>query len=87
MLAAAGRVAVSDVLGQTAQPVMTLVRSNRRQDARSLLRVIRKHSCTEIVVGNPLYMSGGLNQAAAVLILQGYLDALAVREERSAQNS
>ena len=132
-------VAVSDEMGLTAQPVTTLVRTNRRQDARSLLRVIRKHACAAIVVGNPLYMSGDLSpqaakaqafadmlrqetglpvhlwderlttteahrhlhasglagaehkkvvdQVAAVLILQGYLDALAVREERDAQNS
>src|SRR5271165_6625865 len=58
-------VAVSDAMRLTAQPVMTLLRSNRRQDARSLLRVIRKHNCTEIVVGNPLYMSGDLSPQAA----------------------
>jgi putative Holliday junction resolvase len=127
-------VAVSDAMGLTAQPVMTLVRSNRRQDAKSLLRVIRKHGCSAIVVGNPLYMSGDLSpqaikaqefgqmlreetglpvhlwderlttteahrhlhaagmagsnhkkvvdQVAAVLILQGYLDALAIRKEQ-----
>jgi len=127
-------VAVSDAMGLTAQPVMTLIRSNRRQDARSLLRVVRKYECTEIVVGNPLYMSGDLSpqatkaqafahmlreetglpvhlwderlttteahrhlhasglavtehkkvvdQVAAVLILQSYLDALAIRKEQ-----
>jgi putative Holliday junction resolvase len=127
-------VAVSDAMGLTAQPVMTLVRSNRRQDARSLLRVIRKHGCSAIVVGNPLYMSGDLSpqaikaqefgqmlreetglpvhlwderlttteahrhlhaagmagsnhrkvvdQVAAVLILQGYLDSLANRKQQ-----
>ena len=51
-------------MGFTAQPVMTLVRSNRRQDSRSLLRVIRKHDCTGIVVGNPLHMSGDLSPQA-----------------------
>ena len=126
-------IAVSDTMGLTAQPVMTLVRSNRRQDAKSLLRIIRKHDWEEIVVGNPLYMSGDLSpqaikaqafaqmlreetglpvhlwderlttteahrhlhasgvagsehrkvvdQVAAVLILLGYLDALANRED------
>ena len=126
-------VAVSDAMGLTAQPVMTLVRSNRRQDTKSLLRIIRRYNCTEIVVGNPLYMSGDLSpqaakaqafgqmlreetglpvhlwderlttteahrhlhasgvagaehrkvvdQVAAVLILQGYLDAMANRPE------
>src|ERR1700761_3596677 len=51
-------VAVSDALGLTAQPVLTLVRTNRRQDLRSLARLVRKYDCREIVVGNPLYMSG-----------------------------
>jgi len=51
-------VAVSDELGLTAQPVLTLVRTNRRQDLRSLARLVRKYGCQEIVVGNPLYMSG-----------------------------
>jgi putative Holliday junction resolvase len=58
-------VAVSDAMGLTAQPVMTLVRSNRRQDMRSLLRLIRKFGCESIVVGNPLYMSGDLSPQAA----------------------
>jgi len=127
-------VAVSDAMGLTAQPVMTLVRSNRRQDMRSLLRLIRKFECTQIVVGNPLYMSGDqspqaskaqafaeilreetgmpvhlwderlttteahrhlhasglpgsqhkkvVDQVAAVLILQGYLDAMAIRAQQ-----
>jgi putative holliday junction resolvase len=58
-------VAVSDPLGLTAQPVLTLVRSNRRQDLKSLMRVIRKYACEEIVVGNPLYMSGDQSPQAA----------------------
>jgi putative holliday junction resolvase len=51
-------IAVSDPLGLTAQPVLTLVRTNRKQDLKSLARLIRKHGCSEIVVGNPLSMSG-----------------------------
>jgi len=58
-------VAVSDPLGLTAQPVMTLVRTNRRQDLKSLLRLIRRYDCAEIVVGNPLYMSGDQSPQAA----------------------
>jgi len=52
-------------MGLTAQPIMTLLRSNRRQDAKSLLRIIRKHNCAEIVVGNQPYMSGDLSPQAA----------------------
>src|SRR6185312_7643670 len=58
-------VAVSDPLGLTAQPVMTLVRTNRRQDLKSLRRLIRRYGCAEIVVGNPLYMSGDQSPQAA----------------------
>jgi putative holliday junction resolvase len=58
-------VAVSDALGLTAQPVLTLVRTNRRQDMKSLKRLLRKYECAEIVVGNPLYMSGDQSPQAA----------------------
>ena len=58
-------VAISDALGLTAQPVLTLVRANRRQDLKSLQRLIRKHNCSDIVVGNPLYMSGDQSPQAA----------------------
>ena len=58
-------VAVSDPLGLTAQPVLTLVRSNRKQDLKSLRRLLRKFTCVEIVVGNPLYMSGDQSPQAA----------------------
>jgi putative Holliday junction resolvase len=58
-------VAVSDPLGLTAQPVLTLVRTNRKQDLKSLQRLIRKYNCAAIVVGNPLYMSGDQSPQAA----------------------
>lgn len=57
-------VAVSDELGLTAQPVLTLLRTNRKQDLKSLGRLLRKYGCGEIVVGNPLYMSGDLSPQA-----------------------
>jgi putative pre-16S rRNA nuclease len=58
-------VAVSDALGLTAQPVLTVVRSNRRQDIKSIQRLIRRYQCSAIVVGNPLYMSGDQSPQAA----------------------
>jgi putative Holliday junction resolvase len=58
-------VAVSDPLGLTAQPVLTLVRTNRKQDLKSLQRILRKYAVAEIVVGNPLYMSGDQSPQAA----------------------
>jgi putative Holliday junction resolvase len=57
-------VAVSDELGFTAQPVLTLVRKNRRQDLASLARLVRKYGCSQVVVGNPLYMSGDISPQA-----------------------
>lgn len=57
--------ALSDPLGYTAQPLFTLTRTSRRADLKSLGRVLRKHGVTEIVVGNPLYMSGDLSPQAA----------------------
>ena len=57
-------VAVSDELNLTAQPVLTLVRKNRRQDLRSLARLVRKYGVSRVVVGNPLYMSGDLSPQA-----------------------
>ena len=58
-------VAVSDPLGLTAQPVLTLVRKNLRQDLKSLGRLLRKFDCSAIVLGNPLYLSGDLSPQAA----------------------
>jgi putative holliday junction resolvase len=58
-------VAVSDELGLTAQPVLTLVRKNTKQDLRSLGRLLRKFSCAAIVVGNPLHLSGDVSPQAA----------------------
>lgn len=54
-------VALSDPLGYTAQPLLTLWRKTRGEDLRSLLRLIRKHEVVEIVVGNPLHMSGDIS--------------------------
>jgi putative Holliday junction resolvase len=68
-------VAVSDELGLTAQPVLTLVRRNRREDMRSLARLVRKYACSRIVVGHPLYMSGDVSPQA--LKAQAVAEALA----------
>lgn len=58
-------IAVSDELGLTAQPVLTLVRRNLKQDLGSLGRLLRRFGCTAIVMGNPLYMSGDTSPQAA----------------------
>jgi putative Holliday junction resolvase len=52
-------VAVSDELGLTAQPVLTLERKrNPRDDLRSLARLARRFAVAAIVVGHPLLLSG-----------------------------
>jgi putative Holliday junction resolvase len=59
-------VAVSDELGLTAQPVLTLERGRgRRQDLRSLARLARRFSVAGIVVGDPLHISGEESPQAA----------------------
>jgi len=58
-------VALTDPLGYTAQPLLTLWRKNPSEDLRSLLRLICKHEVVKIVVGNPLHMSGDLSPWAA----------------------
>ena len=58
-------IAVSDELGLTAQPVMTLeVRRNRREDLRSIARLARRYEVAGIVVGRPLHISGELSPRA-----------------------
>ena len=59
-------VAVSDELGLTAQPVLTLERRrNPREDLRSLARLARRFGVAGIVVGNPLHLSGEVSPRAA----------------------
>jgi putative Holliday junction resolvase len=50
--------AISDLLGITAQGLDTLHRQNKRADFAQLERLIREHAVTEIVMGLPLRMSG-----------------------------
>jgi putative Holliday junction resolvase len=58
-------VAVSDELGLTAQPVLTLTRKhNQREDLRSLARLCRRFGVAGIVVGNPVHLSGDVSPQA-----------------------
>jgi len=63
-------VAVSDELGLTAQPVLTLVRRRAapaisRDDLRSLARLARRFGVVGVVVGNPVHLSGDASPQAA----------------------
>ena len=58
--------AVSDELGLTALPVLTLERRGKlRDDLRSLARLCRRFGVGGIVVGNPLHLSGEASPRAA----------------------
>jgi putative Holliday junction resolvase len=50
--------AVSDLLGVTAQGIETLQRQNKRTDLARMKEVIERYGIAEIVVGHPLRMSG-----------------------------
>ena len=69
---------MSDELGLTAQPVLTLERKhNRRDDLRSLARLCRRFAVVGIVVGNPVQLSGDLSpQAAKTQVFAAELGAL-----------
>jgi len=54
-------VAITDPLGYTAQPLLTIWRKSLGEDLRSLVRLCRKHEVARILVGNPLYLSGDLS--------------------------
>lgn len=72
-------IAVSDELGLTAQPVLTLERRrNQREDLRSIARLCRRFGVAGIVVGNPLKMTGEVStQAAKVQTFAAELGELA----------
>lgn len=56
-------VAISDELGLTAQPVLTLERKRSpREDLRSLARLARRFGVAGIVVGRPVHLSGEASQ-------------------------
>lgn len=50
--------AISDGLGITAQGLATLARINKRTDLAVLARLIQERGVTQILMGNPLHMSG-----------------------------
>jgi putative Holliday junction resolvase len=72
-------IAVSDELGLTAQPVLTLERRrNQREDLRSIARLCRRFGVAGIVIGNPLTMTGKVStQAAKVQAFAAELGQLA----------
>ncbi len=57
--------AISDELGITAQGLPTLERRNKRADLAALATLIREHRVTQLLMGNPLHMSGNEGRQSA----------------------
>ena len=50
--------AISDMLGITAQPLLSYRRRNKKEDARFFKRVAAEYDIQEVIVGLPLRMDG-----------------------------
>lgn len=51
-------VAITDPLGLTAQPLLTVHRSTLKADLKSIARLVRRHEVTAVVIGHPVHLSG-----------------------------
>jgi putative Holliday junction resolvase len=69
--------AISDLLGITAQGLETIQRQNKRLDFAQLEKVIREYGVAELVVGYPLRMSGAEGIQAEKM--QGFAEELRQR--------
>ena len=58
-------VAITDGLGLTAQPLLTILHKTQHADLKSIGRIVRTHSVAEIVVGHPLHASGDASANSA----------------------
>jgi putative Holliday junction resolvase len=56
--------ALSDALRLTAQPLTTLMRTNREKDLGRLQDICRKNGVSLIIVGHPLYLTGETGEMA-----------------------
>jgi putative holliday junction resolvase len=56
--------ALSDELQITAQPLLTLLRTNRRNDLRRLREICREHGVARILLGHPLHITGETGEMA-----------------------
>jgi putative holliday junction resolvase len=57
-------VAVTDPLGFTVQPLLTIYRKTLHADMKSIGRILRRHGIAEVVIGHPLHMSGEVSPRA-----------------------
>jgi putative Holliday junction resolvase len=59
-------VAITDALGYTVQPLLTIYCKTAKADLKSIGRILRRHDVAEIVVGHPLHMSGEVSPRASM---------------------
>ncbi len=67
-------IALSDPLGYTAQPLLTLHRSTPKADLKSIARLIRRHEVARVLVGLPVHASGEASPQS--IKTQAFTDAL-----------
>jgi putative Holliday junction resolvase len=68
-------VAVSDLLGKTAQPTTVIVRKNIQADTEELHKIIRQYHIEKVIVGLPLNLDGSLGvQGEAVKAFAGEVE-------------
>ena len=65
-------VAVADPSGTFALPVGTIVRTNRRADLAAIKRYLEEYGVDELVVGDPLTLSG--ERGIAALAMDAFVD-------------
>lgn len=68
-------VAISDPLGILAQPLLTLFRKTPHADLKSIGRLLRRYSITDLVIGDPVHLSGEVSAQARKA--RAFADALA----------
>ncbi len=59
-------IAVTDELGLTVQPLLTLLRKTPHADLKSIGRLLRRHGIGEAVVGYPVHLSGDPSPRSAI---------------------
>jgi len=67
-------VALSDALGYTAQPLLTIYRTALKADLKSVARLIRRHGVTTVLIGLPIHASGEASPQSAKT--EAFADAL-----------
>jgi putative Holliday junction resolvase len=58
-------VALSDPLGYTAQPLLTIHRTTLKADLKSIARLIRRYEATLVLIGLPVHASGEASPQSA----------------------